>query len=171
MTPCEICGKNPATMHLTSVINGEKTEMNICASCAQEHHVGFAQAFDIGQLLSGFMQEAAAPVQTTRGAACPNCGMTYGQFKQGGLLGCADCYETFTGYLEPLLNRIHGRARHVGKIPSRAGGEMKFRREIERLSEQMRLAVSQEQFEEAARLRDQIRSLQAEEEKAKGDAT
>lgn len=168
MTPCEICGKNPATLHFTSVVNGEKTEMHICASCAVEHHLGFAQAFDIGQLLSGFMQEAAAaPSQSARGGACPSCGMTYMQFRQGGLLGCADCYKTFSGHLEPLLNRIHGRARHVGKIPARAGGEMKFKREIERLNEQMRRAIDQERFEEAAKLRDQIRELQAREQESK----
>lgn len=155
---CEICGKNAATMHLTTIINGEKKEKNICLACAQKQNNDFAQAFDIGQLLSGFMQENAAPSVIQQ--VCPHCGMDYRKFKQGGLLGCAHCYETFSGHLQPLLTRVHGHVNHTGKVPARMGGTLRSRREIEHLTAQMRKAIGLEQFEEAAKLRDQIRELQ-----------
>lgn len=169
MTVCESCGVNPATMHLTTVINGEKTEKHLCMECAKKQNAGLPQAFDIGHLLSGFMQhESGSPVSPTQPVSnrCPTCGMEYRQFREGGLLGCADCYTAFSDHLEPLLNRIHGHVRHVGKMPARAGGAYRFRREIERLNAQMHIAIEQEQFEKAAELRDRIRALQAEEEAA-----
>ncbi len=159
---CENCGEHPATMHLTTIVNGEKSEKHLCAACAQEQKIPFAQAFDIGQLLSGFMQDNAALTQHM--PSCPKCGMDLRTFKQGGLLGCAECYSTFQGQLEPLLNRIHGHVRHVGKIPARGGEGLGVQREIEKLGQEIKKAVALEQFEKAAELRDKIRALEAERE-------
>lgn len=155
---CDQCGKNPATMHYTSIINGEKTERHLCAQCAQEQNIALTQSFDIGQLLSGFMADGMQQAQ--RVPVCPKCGMDLRTFQKGGLLGCAECYKTFQPQLEPLLNRIHGHVRHVGKTPSRAGGTIKAQREIDRLAQDLKKAVAAENFERAAELRDTIRDLE-----------
>jgi protein arginine kinase activator len=149
-------------MHFTTIVNGEKTEKYLCAQCAQEQGIALAQAFDIGHLLAGFMQDNS--IQPQNVLTCPKCGMDQRTFKKGGLLGCMECYKTFQSQLEPLLNRVHGHVRHVGKIPSRAGGAMSLQREIDRLGQQIKSAVALEEFERAAELRDQIRELEAQKE-------
>ena len=159
---CEQCGNNPATMHYTSIINGEKTEKHLCAQCAQEQNMALAQTFDIGQLLVGFMTDAAA--QAKRAPACPQCGMDLRAFQKGGLLGCMECYKTFQPQLEPLLTRVHGHVRHVGKLPVRAGVAMSTQREIDRLSDEIKKAVALEQFEKAAEFRDRIYELERQKE-------
>ncbi len=157
---CEQCGKNPATMHLTQIINGEKTEKHLCVQCAQEQNGALAQVFDIGQLLAGFIQDGAQISQ--RMPACPKCGMDLRTFRQGGLLGCMECYKTFQGQLEPLLTRVHGHVRHVGKIPKRIGGAMTRQREIDKLQSELRRAIAAEEFEKAAELRDRVREIERE---------
>jgi protein arginine kinase activator len=91
---------------------------------------------------------------------CPTCGLTYNQFSKIGRFGCGDCYKTFRERLTPLLRRIHGHSSHRGKIPERTKGALKISRDLEKLKEELAQKVRAEEFEEAARLRDQIRSLQ-----------
>jgi protein arginine kinase activator len=167
---CPECGKRPATLHYTKIVNGIKTEFHLCEVCAQEKGVeympGFESGFSFHQLLSGLLNfdhpssEAQGRSMRTQAFRCATCGLTYNQFSKVGRFGCADCYKTFRDRLEPLLRRIHGHASHRGKIPSRNLGELKLRRQLEKLKEQLALRVKSEEFEEAARLRDQIRALQ-----------
>lgn len=175
---CPECGKRPATLHYTKIVNGHKTEFHLCEVCAQEkgeymQMPGFENGFSFHQLLSGLLNfDASHSEPGGHGAApkpqmhrCPTCGLTYNQFSKIGRFGCADCYKTFRDRLVPLLRRVHGHASHRGKIPERTKGELKLRRELERLKEELALRVKAEEFEEAARLRDRIRSLQEKLEK------
>ncbi len=166
---CPECGKRPATLHYTKIVNGEKTETHLCESCAQEkgeYMPGFDNSFSFHNLLSGLLNfdmagtesnNIAQPQQVPR---CATCGLTYNQFSKIGRFGCSDCFETFRDRLDPLLRRIHGSTTHHGKIPERTKGEIKVKRELEELREQLVRAVEAEEFETAAELRDQIRSLQ-----------
>ena len=91
---------------------------------------------------------------------CPNCGMSYADFQQTGKIGCSVCYGTFRRQLEPLLRRIHGTSTHSGKIPRRSGGTLELKQEIKRLRGELKEKVAQEEYEEAARLRDEVRALE-----------
>lgn len=157
---CEQCGKSQATMHYTSIVNGEKTEMHLCAQCAQERNLSLSQSFDIGQLLSGLMAGEKSTAQ--RVPACPKCGMDLRTFQKGGVLGCMECYKAFQAQLEPLLTRIHGHVRHTGKAPVRTGGGIALRREMDRIGHEMKKAIALEDFERAAELRDKLRALEKE---------
>jgi protein arginine kinase activator len=166
---CPECGKRPATIHYTKIINGHKTEFHLCEVCAQEkgeYMPGFSNGFSFHQLLSGLLNfetsstSGAHDSYNSQALRCPNCGLTYNQFSKIGRFGCGDCYKTFHDRLDPLLRRIHGHSSHHGKIPARAKGELKIKRQLEKLKEQLALKVKAEEFEEAARLRDQIRALQ-----------
>lgn len=165
---CQECGKRPATLHFTKIINGEKTEFHICESCAREKGEslpGAANGFSIHSLLSGLMDfdpvggaSGLAPkAQTLR---CDECGLTYSQFSKLGRFGCSSCYRHFSDRLDPLLKRVHGSTLHTGKIPKRSGGRIKTQREIERLRQELQSSIQREEFETAARLRDQIRELE-----------
>jgi protein arginine kinase activator len=103
------------------------------------------------------VEKASKP---TVGERCPNCGLTYVQFRQTGRLGCSQCYEAFSQRLIPLIKRIQGSTEHTGKIPLRRGHGAQRQRQLETLRVNLNRAVAREEFEEAARLRDQIRELE-----------
>ncbi|WP_139492829.1 UvrB/UvrC motif-containing protein [Brevibacillus dissolubilis] len=170
---CQECGKRPATLHLTKIVNGEKTENHLCEHCAQEkgHFVQGFGNFSINNLLSGLlnfdpMSKNAAqgamgnPSTATKPMRCETCGMTYAQFSKSGRFGCSDCYEHFGSKLDPLFRRIHGNTNHVGKVPERTGGQIKIRKELEQLKSTLQQYIATEEFEKAAEMRDRIRALE-----------
>jgi protein arginine kinase activator len=163
---CQECGKRQATLHFTKIVGGEKTELHICETCARERGElipGTASGFSIHNLLSGLLDfDSAGTGAKAPQLRCDNCGMTYSQFSKLGKFGCSQCYKQFSDRLEPLLKRVHGNTVHVGKVPKRAGGRVKTKREIDRLKKEMQGKIQHEDFESAARLRDQIRELERE---------
>lgn len=158
---CERCGKRSATVHFTQIINGEKTELHLCQECAAaEGEIGFVdpqltfQSF-LGKVLENeFKFHGQVQAGNVR---CSNCGLTYNDFRRLGQLGCSECYNQFSRQLEPLLRKLHGTARHTGKVPAKAAAGLKLQREIEGLRQKLQEAISQERYEEAAKLRDLIR--------------
>lgn len=168
---CQECNKRPATLHFTKIINGEKTEFRICESCAREKGElipGTPNGFSIHNLLSGLLDLDPSQSVGTRPQQlrCDHCGLTYTQFSKLGRFGCSSCYKHFSPRLDPLFKRVHGNIVHVGKVPKRTGGLIQYRREIERLKQEMQQRISNEEFEEAAQLRDKIRELET---KVSGD--
>ena len=163
---CQECGKRPATLHFTKIVNGEKTELHICESCARERGEfipGTSSGFSIHNLLSGLIDfdPAGAGTKQTQ-LHCEVCGMTYAQFSKMGRFGCSHCYKQFADRLDPLLKRVHGNTVHVGKVPKRVGGQVRLRREIDKLKRELQNRIDSEDFETAASLRDRIRDLERE---------
>ena len=163
---CQECGKRPATLHFTKIVNGDKTEFHFCEVCAREKGEsipGTVNGFSIHNLLSGFLDLESSPSgirkknPTTR---CEQCGLTYAQFSKIGRFGCSNCYRQFHDRLDPLFKRVHGSTVHVGKIPNRQGKKMKYKREIEQLKRELQYKIEREEFEQAAKIRDQIRALE-----------
>jgi len=162
---CDICGKNQATVHLTEIIDDQMTELHLCEQCAREKSMHVEQQFGLADLLAGLSQLGgkAAIEKDMVGLMCPNCHITYEDFRKAGRLGCGNCYNTFRKYLAPLLRKIHGSTRHTGKRPL-----LKAKKEVKRLREEgitelrakLQKAVEAEEYEEAARLRDKIRALE-----------
>jgi protein arginine kinase activator len=167
---CENCGKNKATVHVTKIINGTKTEIFLCEKCAKEKgelEISFEGKFPLHQFFSslmGFPGEGSEKIIPAgySGLQCPGCGLTYTQFGQIGHFGCDRCYESFGENLLPLLRRLHGSQKHIGKIPARAGSHVRLKKEIEVLREELQRKVAEEAFEEAAEIRDKIRRLESE---------
>ncbi|MCZ8523804.1 MULTISPECIES: UvrB/UvrC motif-containing protein [Paenibacillus] len=164
---CQECGKKQATLHFTKILNGEKTEFHICESCAREKGElipGTPNGFSIHNLLSGLLDfepsthsTAASKPQPTR---CEHCGLTYSQFSKVGRFGCSECYKHFGDKLDPLFKRVHGNIVHTGKVPRRSGGLIKYKRDIDQLKKDMLVSIENEEFEQAAQIRDQIRELE-----------
>ena len=166
---CQKCSKKNASVHLTKIINGSKSEIYICEDCARENgelDSPLEGKFPLYQFFSGMMgitgpesAEAVMPVEEA-GMQCAACGLTYAQFGQIGRFGCDRCYESFSRNILPLFRRLHGNQKHMGKIPTRAGTSLKLRKKIDHLKMELRKKVTEEDFEEAAQLRDQIRELE-----------
>lgn len=166
---CQECRKRPATLHITRIVNGRKTEMSLCQECAREtgelEFLGEPQfplqSFLAGLLEAGGLTTVLQPAGS-RSPRCENCGLTFQDFSRVGRLGCSRCYEQFGERLEPVLRRVHGSTQHAGKVPARSGDSIKLRRNLEDLRHRLSQAVKAEEFEKAAALRDQIRTLEKE---------
>lgn len=164
---CDDCGKRPAVVHISKVINGNKSEAHLCQECAQSQgQFGFMgePTFTFHNLLAGLFEPDVAlkgvKAPTTR-SRCPNCGLSFADFRRLGHLGCDQCYDTFQLELEPLLRRIHGSTAHTGKVPQGAKhGMVRKARELRRLQEELQRAVANEEYEKAAELRDSMRELE-----------
>lgn len=163
---CQQCKERPATVHFTKIVSGEKSEFHLCEVCAQEKGDFFAkaaQAFNFNHLLSGLLNMESSPgIPATHAPAprCEKCGLSYAQFTQMGRFGCPDCYDSFSGRLDPLLRRIQSSESHTGKVPVRAGEQVKVRKRLQQLRQDLQRAISMEQFEQAAKIRDEIRGLE-----------
>jgi protein arginine kinase activator len=159
---CQICNKNPATVHFTEIQDNRSSELHVCQTCAQEK--GLAppsglQKFSFSQLLAGMVDEMATGEEEKVGPVqCPRCGLHYTSFKETGRLGCPACYATFQAKLRPLLRRIHGSTRHTGKHPATESESVARTRQVQRLQDELQRAIDKEDFERAAELRDLIRT-------------
>lgn len=161
---CQRCPK-PATLHITEVHgladNGNYLfdEFHFCEECARKHlyEPALAEAKGEGAAAGGVESEG---FEALNARECPNCGLKFKDFRASGRLGCAHDYEVFRAELAPLLENIHGETQHVGKSPRRrAAAEPQRSAESANLRKQLQQAVQREDYEEAARLRDQIRKL------------
>ena len=183
---CQKCKKREASVHFTQNLNGVFSEKYLCAQCAELENIGFSG--DFGGLY-GFMGEAKkqsaldelygnlfagngySRSSASREKSCPLCGATVRDINAAGKLGCAKCYEFFAEELRRTLHGIHGSHRHVGRNPSESVQDSeRAEREarIEALRGEQAKAIEEQDFELAAKLRDEIKALQAagEEKKA-----
>ncbi|MDL4841353.1 UvrB/UvrC motif-containing protein [Aquibacillus rhizosphaerae] len=168
---CQECHERPATLHFTKVINGDKTEIHVCEHCAKEKgYVSYEEeAYSLHDLLSGLFNFDSVSLNeqkknsfvTDQGLKCEKCGLTYQEFTHLGKFGCAECYHTFSERLNPIFRRVHsGNTRHDGKIPKRIGTDIHQRKELHILKDKLQQLIKAEEFEQAAQIRDQIKSLE-----------
>src|SRR5687768_12768232 len=162
---CDNCNKT-ATVHLTEIKSGKKIEKHLCEQCAaQDGGLPVKSHMPINELLTNFvMAHSGMQKETTAGSSCEHCGMNWAEFRQSGLLGCAQDYALFERELTPLLQRAHeGATHHVGKVPARRGGSgvpMKKAADLTKLRKELQRAVEAEDYERAAKLRDAIRQAE-----------
>jgi len=159
---CQICNKNNATIHLTEITDGARTEMHICEHCATEQGIAVKSHIPINELLSSLLAVQPADDELSgssdRKVACPNCGFTLDQFRKEGVLGCPHDYEVFEKSLRPLIEKAHdGKTAHCGKLPSKTPRDEKKQIKLLNLRQQLADAVQSEDYELAAKLRDKIK--------------
>jgi len=165
---CDICNKNPATVHLTEIIDEQMSELHLCEECAKKKSSQMEQQFGLSDLLAGLADfQKPSDDKEALEYKCPNCGLTYKDFKKIGRLGCGECYLTFKKFLVPLLKRIHGSSFHCGKCPVKATRKKSV--DLQELRCRLQKAIEMEAYEEAAKIRDQIKELQ--EKQVKTDNT
>ncbi len=167
---CQKCQKKPAVFHYEQTVNGNKTACALCADCAAEwkhsHHMdeetffsGMEETpfFGINSLFGSLFSPM---VNEYKGKTCPLCGSTFNDLRRTGKAGCATCYQVFESELRPTLRSIHGTQSHTGRTPASLETETKKKKQLEELKKSMASAIEAQEFEEAARLRDQIKSLE-----------
>ena len=161
---CDKCNR-PATHHSVEIIKGKKIEKHLCDEHAAEEGLAIkAVHTPINELLTNFVkQQSGQPAQRKQDLACNECGLTFSAFREHSLLGCPHCYGAFEQQLGPLLERAHeGGTHHIGKVPRRAGAGEHRQQRILALRKRLDDAVGREDYETAARIRDDIRVLEEE---------
>jgi len=168
---CQNCQKNVATVHVTEIVQEDEgagaasetsaVEKHLCEVCAQTMDLPHAPPVkkskaDIWKLLQISAQTARKKTSPT----CPECGMSLEEFRKKGRLGCARDYEVFQAHIGDLLERVHGARVHTGRIPGTSEIELvRFQRMTE-LRQRLEAAVREEAYENAARLRDELKALE-----------
>lgn len=167
MVFCDKCKKNPATVYITKMANDQKTEYKLCMDCAKKEQLfpgGIDGQVSVDGLLKGFFgpHQSVSITPEQQNTICPVCGMNMNRLAEKGRFGCNECYKAFGDSALHTIKRIHGRKRHIGKMPKRSSGAMSMRRKLVDLRTKLEEHVIKEEYEEAARLRDEIRSVEKE---------
>jgi protein arginine kinase activator len=161
---CQHCS-NPATVHLTDIVNKQKKELHLCQECAEKHQLINQNELNLPAILQTLIgQHVGQLTDELARLTCPACGIKYMEFRADGRLGCPHDYEAFRLGLEPLLLRIHRSKKHVGKSPRQRERAVNLQAELVQLRQQLRTAVEAEAYETAAHLRDLIRQKEATDE-------
>ncbi len=156
---CQRCKKNNATVHLTDIVNGEKREKHLCEDCAAEEGVTVKQHVSITDVLNSFLMSQDA-VRELANLRCPDCGLTFVEFRSQGLLGCPRDYDVFGDALANVIARAqNGQTHHTGKAPGQTPVVDPRQQERLRLQRELRDAVESEDYRLAARLRDQLAEM------------
>lgn len=164
---CDKCHKNKACHSLLEPTNNGMVKYYLCDSCAERLNLLNSNQNTIS--LNNFLDEIFqskdnkkldVPYETTNNLICSHCQSSYTDFVNTGKLGCPHCYQSFFTDLKPLLRQIHGSITHVGKIPHHTQNKLSLKQEIAKLQEQIQICINTEEFEQAAIIRDRIKTLQ-----------
>src|SRR5882757_10316243 len=156
---CCVCNKKEATVHLTQIAGDKMQKVDLCEECAKQKGVNDPAGFSLADLLLGL--GASQEMEQSGGAElkCPKCGFTQADFKKAGRLGCSECYTTFADGLDGLLKTMHKGTRHTGKVPLALQQSRDLAERLKSLQKKLTKAVEDENFEQAALLRDEIKQI------------
>lgn len=177
---CDNCGKNEATVMYSENINGVKKEMHLCQKCSKElgiDNINFNMPIDFssffGEMLEDFQTPEFMPLYNSmKDLKCKNCGYTFDNIVNKGQFGCANCYETFQNEIDPIIKKIQGANMHIGRIGKISDNkieklnledkESKELNKIDQIKAKLKEAIKTEDYEKAAKLRDEIKKLENE---------
>lgn len=161
---CEKCGKNEANIQMKNIFNGIVVECYICEKCVLEcSFFGKSNGITVESILKGFLEGQNLEVKTEKvedEKRCFNCNMSYSEFRNHGKLGCDNCYSVFREELKTMFEKMNRSSIHMGKVPTNLDRDIRRNLDIYKLKRKMEFAVKNEQFEQAAELRDEIKRLQ-----------
>jgi protein arginine kinase activator len=159
---CTICKEKPATVHLTQIVGDKMQKLDLCEDCAKTKGINDPTSFGLADLdlvlglgASQQLEQAAGGVELK----CPRCGFTQADFKKSGRLGCPECYRTFADGLAGLLKTMHKGTRHTGKAPEALRATRENADRLKTLQTKLARAIKDENYEQAAQLRDEIKQL------------
>ncbi len=152
---CNLCSK-PATVHLTQIVNNQIHKLDLCEECAAEKGVTDPNGFSLADLL---VKSSDSSEKGGKILVCENCGFTQKDFKKTGRLGCPECYDHFATLIDPVLRNMHKGDTHTGKVPEGAMERKMFHEKIHQLEGSLQLAIKEERYEEAAKMRDELQAV------------
>lgn len=179
---CEKCKTNPATVHYKYNENGNVTEAHLCAECAKMYGLignggknnsglfsngGFFDNYFANIPLASVFGSGNSAFATSKQRICPGCGLSEHELRSGGKFGCAECYKTFADIVNQMFLKMHQSCEYKGKMPEGRGEQLSVTSKIEKLKADMQVAVNNQEYEEAAKIRDAIKQLEDSENDSK----
>lgn len=162
---CDFCDQK-ATVFLTQLVEGQMKKVCLCDDCAKERGVTDPTGFSLADLLLGGLPGTAPKAATTppvvvgsHGKQCGNCGFTLEDLRRVRRFGCSECYTVFSDEVSQMVRGMHKGNTHVGKVPEGLMAMQVRHQRIEELRNKLDQAIASESYEEAAGIRDEIRSL------------
>lgn len=175
---CDNCGKREANVKYSENINGRKRNLNLCEECSKKlgiNQIGFNMPIDFSSFFGELMEDFATPefmpmFNEIKSLKCNNCGFTFDDIVNTGKLGCGNCYNTFEERLNPIIRKIQGANQHVGRIGKVIDNKIEQKldnkleqknqnNQLEKLNEELKQAIKEERYEDAAKIRDEIKKL------------
>lgn len=178
---CERCGKNQASVRYTQIINNQGQEINLCEACSEElglmNNMDFTMPISFSSFFGDFFKEFENnsfihQLSQTQELKCKNCGLTFEEFLNNGKFGCSNCYIDFKDEIDPILKKIQGSNRHIGrleKIRNERATEKtenlksnikEEKDELMQLKDELKKAIQEENYEHAAEIRDKIKEIE-----------
>ena len=178
---CQNCGKNEANVKYTQIINGVRKELNLCSECARKlgvDRIDIPMDFTsfLGDFFNDYAESSLLPSFSIDNVKCKTCNMTYNDFINTGMFGCSDCYDTFSGPIDSLLKNLHGTTKHIGRgaknvdeLLNKKTSKNAFKNnenskdekssKLEDLQKELDRAIKEERYEDAAKIRDEIKEM------------
>ena len=173
---CQNCEKNEANIRYTQIINGVKKEIALCSDCARKLGIDdLRMPINFNSFLGDFFNDYAEteflPMLQTTELKCKTCGMTYNDFINTGVFGCSNCYDVFSNPIDSLLKNLHGTSKHIGRGPKGKAEklnvenvdnkkeEKKTESKKEMLERELEKAIKEERYEDAAKIRDELKEM------------
>lgn len=176
---CENCRRREANVHYTENINGVTKELNLCEECSKKLGVtdslNFNMPMDFSNLFGSFLEdfgdmEFMPLLSEVKDTKCDSCGTSFEDIVNTGMMGCGNCYDVFSERLDPILKRIQGANRHVGRLGKISDNKVgnnnekenkekesdECKTKIEKLQNDLKNAIKEERYEDAAKIRDEI---------------
>lgn len=163
---CNLCNKNKAVIHFKGIFNQKTIELNLCLKCVKKRGIKHFKEISISDIISTLsdLYFYNSPSKEKKKLVCNVCGLTYLEFEQKGKFGCSNCYNTFSNYLTHIFERLHGRTKHIGKIPQEhfnVNNNIILSQKLLSLRKDLEQAIKFEQYEKAARIRDKINLVES----------
>ena len=164
---CDLCKIRDAVVHINTISNGIKTQLHLCKSCTKDikivdqnniYYDDFLKAI-LSKTLDKSIDEKSNDLKQYK---CLMCNTTYEEFKKTSKFGCANCYKTFEKDINVILKKINVSTTHEGKYPIRKFGYLKTKKELQKIREKLKIAILEEEYELAVKLRDKIRNMEKE---------
>jgi protein arginine kinase activator len=182
---CENCRKREANVKYSENINGVKKEMHLCEECSRELGITDKMDFrmpslDISNFFGSFLEDFSTPdfmplLNEVKQTKCDSCGSSFDDIINTGRYGCANCYDVFEDRMDPILKKLQGANRHNGRLGKISDNNVKFDKKedkkedkksenkannkLEKLQEELKQAIKEERYEEAAKIRDEIKGI------------
>lgn len=178
---CENCKKREANVRYSENINGVKKEMHLCEECSRKlgitDKMDFRMpTFDFSNFFGSFLEDFSTPdfmplLNEIKLIKCDSCGSTFDDIISTGKYGCANCYDVFEDRMDPILKKLQGANRHNGRLGKISDNNVKFDKKeeqknqnstdkkLEKLQDELKQAVKEERYEEAAKIRDEIKKM------------
>ena len=164
---CSNCGIKDANFHYKHISNGQQVELHLCAECAKE--LGYIKEkenlFGFPSFLGDFL---SSPKAVQSPVSCPECGTSFDKVRRTGFLGCDKCYEVFAKPIETMLSKMQPSTIHKGRLSGTDGKKIERANTLKTLKEDLKRAIIEENYENAAVLRDKIKEIEAKEAEQNG---